>query len=121
MRIPDGRECPYYYVDTRRWREGKEELCRLLAGTDDAARWTSELCRRCPVPDIRRANACPNMQLHARIRRPRWQFWKPLRIVVRATCTKSKGPVKDPYVGCGQCHGAIEFVVADEENLDEKR
>lgn len=115
MRIPDGRECPYYYVDTRRWREGSEERCNLLIETKDADRWTADLCRQCPVPDIRRANACPNMQLHARIKRPPWQFWTSPRVFVYATCTKTEGPVKNPYVGCGHCHQSIEFVVADED------
>jgi hypothetical protein len=115
MRLPDGRECPHYYVDTRRWHEGQEERCLLLADTEDAERWTIRLCRQCPVPDIRRANACPNMTLHARIERHPWQFWKRPSVKVHATCTKSEGPVKDPHVGCGHCHQAIEFVVAEEK------
>jgi hypothetical protein len=115
MRIPDGRECPYYYVDTRRWREGSEECCQLLANTEDVERWTVRMCDSCPVPDIRRANACPNMQLHARIKRPPWQFWTSPRVFVYATCKKTEGPVKNPYVGCGHCHQSIEFVVADED------
>jgi hypothetical protein len=115
MRTPDGRECRHYYVDTHRWREGKE-TCRLLEGTPDAERWTSDLCRTCPVPEIRRANTCPEMQLHARIQRRPLRFWEGPRVHVRATCEKGGGPVEDPYVGCGLCHEPLNFVVADEES-----
>lgn len=113
MRIPDGRECPHYYIDVHRWHTGQEE-CRLLAGTEDAERWTSDLCATCPVPDIRRANACPNMTLHARIGRRGLRFWERPRVLITATCSEVQGPVKDPYVGCGQCHNPITFVVAEE-------
>jgi hypothetical protein len=115
MRTPDGRDCPYYYVDTHRWRQGAE-TCRLLEGTPDAKRWTSDLCHTCPVPEIRRANTCANMQLHGRIRRQPLRFWEGPRVQIHATCEKSGGPVEDPYVGCGLCHETLNFVVAEEDN-----
>ncbi len=118
MRTPEGRECPHYYADVQRWHVGKAE-CRLLEGQPDATRWTAALCASCPVPDIRRANACPNMVLEAHIGRRPWHFWERARMLVRASCTRTPGPVTDPYVGCGQCHDTLNFVVAGEE-IDQK-
>jgi hypothetical protein len=115
MRTPDGRECPHYYVDVHRWHEGRAE-CRLLEGTPDAERWQPTLCRACPVPEIRRANACERMVLHARVARRVLQFWKGPQVKVTATCTRSRGPVDDPYRGCGYCHDTFTFVVAEERS-----
>ncbi len=109
MRLPDGRLCPYYYVERGRWHEGKPQ-CRLVKG-ETARHWKAELCATCPVPDIRRANACPHMHLHLRLRR---FFLRRPRLEVQATCDLG-GSVADPYVGCGRCHGPLEFVVADAE------
>lgn len=113
MRTPDGRECPYYYADVQRWHTGREE-CRLLEGQTDAAQWTSDLCATCPVPNIHRANACPNMKLHARtrgrIRGRIWRFWEKPGMVITASCSKSGGPVANPYIGCGQCHEELTFI-----------
>ncbi|HDQ34801.1 MAG TPA: hypothetical protein ENN14_00620 [Chloroflexi bacterium] len=110
MRTPDGRECPYYYADFHR-REVGIEVCRLLEKTPDAAEWNAEFCTACPVPEIRRANTCEKMVLHARIGRRR--FWQPRRVLIRATCTLTPGEVQNPYVGCGQCHRPLHFVVAE--------
>lgn len=112
MRTPDGRECPYYYADNQRWRTGHEE-CRLLEGHPDAAQWTASLCGACPTPNIRRANACPTMKLHARIRRRPLRFWEAPRMCIEATCTKSSGAVANPYTGCGQCHEALTFITRE--------
>ncbi|MGC9399340.1 MAG: hypothetical protein ACP5HM_09415 [Anaerolineae bacterium] len=120
MRTPQGRECPYYYVDTRRWREGREERCLLLKDEEDIAHWSSQLCRRCPVPAIRRANTCPHMTLHAHVGRRPWHFWEAPRMLIHATCTRSEGPVQDPYVGCGRCHQTLEFVVVAEDERPEE-
>ncbi len=112
MRTPDGRECPYYAVSYHR-RTTPQETCHLLEGE---RRWHSGLCARCPVPDIRRANACPYLVLHACIRRVhRWRFWEPERVLVHATCRRSGDVVSDPYVGCGLCHTPLQFVVAEGE------
>lgn len=110
MQTPYGRECPFYTVNAHR-RSQAVERCHLLEGTPDAKRWTSEYCATCPVPDIKRANQCENMVLHAHIGRPRWRFWERPRMMIRATCTRSGGAVEDPMVGCGQCHAPLEFVV----------
>lgn len=114
MKTPYGQECPHYYLDTRRWHQGKDK-CQLLP-PGEAARWSAKLCRDCPVPEIRRVNACPNMKLHAKVGRRPLRFWEKPRILIRATCSKSGGKVKNPYVGCGLCHPPVEFrVVADDE------
>ncbi len=110
MKTPDGRECPYYYADFHRRSPGVE-ICRLLQGTPDADEWTSDYCRTCPVPEIRRANACPHMTLKGRIGRR--YFWERRRVLVEASCSRSAGPVTNPYVGCGKCHETIEFVVVE--------
>lgn len=110
MRTPDGRECPYFYAGYHRQVTAKA-VCNLLDGKPDAQRWSPDFCATCPVPDIRRANACRNMVLDARVGKSGWRFWEKERMLVRATCTRTGTTVADPYVGCGQCHGSLTFVV----------
>jgi hypothetical protein len=118
MRTPDGRECPFYYADTHR-RAGTREHCHLLAASPDAAIWTSDFCLSCPVPDIKRANQCPDMTLQGHIRGKGWRFWRKPRMEIDATCIKSRGRVDNPMVGCGLCHASLTFVLAEEESNDE--
>lgn len=117
MRTPNGRECSFYYADYHRRVTGKE-LCRLIEGSSGARHWTSALCADCPVPDIQAANQCANMILHARIGKRPWHFWERPRLLVQATCKRNGKPVPNPYVGCGQCHAALTFIV--NETPDEK-
>jgi hypothetical protein len=119
MRTPDGRLCPFYYVDAHR-RSRVREACRLLEEEVDHARWTSELCAGCPTPEISAANRCETMILQARIAEPGWRLWQRRRVVVTATCTKTGGAVRDPMVGCGLCHTPLTFVVAPDAE-DESR
>jgi hypothetical protein len=100
MRTPADTECPYYYEDFYRGRSTQE--CRLVGLNPRSERWEPKLCARCPVPAIRRANACPHMVLEARVVR----HWLGLvrRVEVYAVCTKHQVEVEDPYVGCGHCH-----------------
>lgn len=102
MRTPYGKECPYFYGDYYRGRSHEE--CRLIGNQPDKQRWTSELCKTCPVPGIVLANACENMKLHASIQS--LPFGIRRRMNVKAFCTLVNGPVSEPYVGCGQCHRA---------------
>lgn len=111
MLTPEGRECPYYYANFHR-REQGVEVCRLLEDSPDAEAWTASLCATCEVPAIAQANSCRNMVYHARIGRRR--FWESRRVLVRATCNLTHQPVKNPYVGCGQCHTLFDFVVIEE-------
>lgn len=113
MRLPDGRECPYYYADFHRRSVGVE-TCRLLEHTADAAHWSLKVCATCPVPAIRRVNACPHLRLRGSLQR-RWGFIGAWRMVIRAFCDETMTAVADPYVGCGHCHQPPEFVVADED------
>jgi hypothetical protein len=97
---PAGNECRYYYEDYLRGRERQE--CRLLAQNPSSEPWRPELCASCPVPDILRANACPNLILEARVDR-RWLGLK-RRVAVSAVCSKYLVSVDQPAVGCGHCH-----------------
>jgi len=100
VRTPAGTECPYYYEDFYRGRSTQE--CRLIHSNTGSEPWKPKLCARCPVPAIRRANACPNMVLEARVVR-RW-FGLVHRVEVYAVCVEYQVEVQDPYVGCGHCH-----------------
>ncbi len=100
MRNPAGSECPYYYEDFFRGRSTQE--CRLIGRNPRSEPWQPTMCARCPVPGIRRANACPNMVLEARAVR-RW-FGLVRRIEVYAVCTEHQLEVDDPHIGCGHCH-----------------
>jgi hypothetical protein len=100
MRTPFGSECPFFYGDYYRGRN--QEECRLFENRPQAKDWTSELCRSCPVPAIKRANACENMMLIPRIVRSVPTFKK--KVTIQAYCEKSQQVVKNPEVGCGLCH-----------------
>lgn len=113
MRLPDGRECPYYYADFHRRAVGVE-TCRLLEHTNDAPRWSLQVCATCPVPAIRRVNACPHLEFIGRLQR-RWGLFGAWRMVIQAFCSQEGVAVADPYVGCGHCHRPVTFVVAGEE------
>lgn len=65
--------------------------------------WDSSLCRGCPVPGIRRANACEFIRLRPRVVRPLLSGFRK-QVQVTAYCDKSQGVVSEPQIGCGQCH-----------------
>jgi hypothetical protein len=100
MITPAGTECPYYYEDFHRGRNRQE--CRLIEKTPDGGRYTPDLCNRCPVPRIVLANACKHIVLEARASRGILGFGR--RINLSAYCTRSHQDVKEPEIGCGQCH-----------------
>ncbi len=99
MRTPSGVDCNYFYGDYFRGRSVEE--CRLLkvAGQN----WSPDLCKTCPVPGIVRANACENLQLKATVARP-FEAMFMRRVKVAAYCNKTRRNVKEPHVGCGECH-----------------
>jgi hypothetical protein len=99
MRTPAGTECKFYYEDYYRGSERRE--CRLLNRNPHSARWQPEHCRRCPVPGILRANACPDMILEGSVKR---RFLLGEKVVVEAYCMRTMRPVPEPHVGCGECH-----------------
>lgn len=100
MRTPSGIECRFFYGNY--FRGKSQEECRLIGKTPPPLNWTADLCKTCPVPGIIRANACPNLNLVAKVRRT--IFFLPRRVQVSAFCTKSKQSVSEPEIGCGQCH-----------------
>ncbi len=115
MRTPAGVDCEFYYQDYHRGRERQE--CRLIARRPTAEQWRPELCRTCAVPRILQANRCPNMALEARVKR---RFGLVRRMEVLAVCTLKQCEVKEPTVGCGECHryrpGAALFFTDEEES-----
>ena len=74
--------------------------CRLIAGNPASKPWRPSYCKTCPVPDILRANSCPNMTLEAWVG-ARWLILPQVR--VRAFCSLTEQIVKEPMVGCGRC------------------
>jgi hypothetical protein len=99
MRTPAGIECKYFYGDYFRGRNLEE--CRLLKASSQ--KWIPNLCRTCPVPSITRANACENMVLSAKVSKSASKLFKQ-RVQVTAFCTKTNKDVKEPHIGCGDCH-----------------
>jgi hypothetical protein len=111
MLTPAGKECRYFYGDYHRGREYEE--CRLLKKT--TFKWHPYLCEKCPVPDIVQANACEYMQFHPRLTR-QFLLMRP-QIKINATCSKCDCEVKEPKVGCGECHPLLDaFVVGSDES-----
>ena len=80
MRTPAGFECKFFYGNY--FRGQKKEECRLIGNAPAPNHWTPDLCQKCPVPEILRANSCENMELSAQVRRslrrwgltPLWQL-----------------------------------------------
>jgi hypothetical protein len=100
MRTPAGFECKFFYGNYFRGR--KQEECRLIGNAPAPGHWTPDLCRKCPVPEILRANACENMILKAQVKRA---FLGLVRSVqVSAYCKLSQQAVREPQIGCGQCN-----------------
>ncbi len=100
MRTPAGIECRYFYGDYYRGRQREE--CRLLAAASPPIEWRPALCSTCPVPGIQRANSCEHMRLIPRVQRP--FLILPPQVRISAYCEKSRQPVSEPHIGCGQCH-----------------
>lgn len=112
MLTPAGKECRYFYGDYYRGRSHEE--CRLLNAA--GLHWSPHLCAKCPLPDILLANACEHMQFTPRLERP-YLILSP-QIKVTAYCTKSKRPVDEPRIGCGQCHPLPEIFILDPNDTD---
>lgn len=100
MRTPAGFECKYFYGNYFRGR--KQEECRLIGNAPPPGHWTPDLCQKCPVPGILRANACEHMELKGRVKRSLLGIIR--KVEVSAHCTQSQQAVAEPHVGCGQCH-----------------
>jgi hypothetical protein len=103
MKTPAGKECRFYHEDFFRGKETQE--CRLLEMNPRGGKWKPSLCGGCPVPDILRQNACPNLVLEASVSKG----WLGLgeRVKVFAVCAKTMNEVSKPEVGCGECHPRV--------------
>jgi len=111
MKTPAGKECPYFYGDYYRGR--KVEECRLLQSANPPLPWQPNLCQSCPVPAIRLANACPDMDLIPSLARTLPLLKQTVRI--RAYCRKVNQDVPEPEIGCGVCH-PINFIQPGEND-----
>ena len=109
MKTPVGVECPYFFGDYHRGKNREE--CRLLAATIPSLPWQPRLCNSCPVPAIVRANSCEHMQLRPELKRP-FPFF-PHQVKVNAYCRKTHQDVKEPKVGCGECHKLPEIFLGE--------
>ena len=107
MRTPAGKECAFYYQDYFRGRETRE--CRLLQRNPKGGFWKPSHCASCPVPDILRQNACPNLVLEARVEKTLLGLRE--RVRVFAVCAQHIQEVAEPAVGCGHCHEALNVQV----------
>ncbi|MEM7031558.1 MAG: hypothetical protein AAF629_18500, partial [Chloroflexota bacterium] len=67
MKTPAGKECKYFFGDYHRGRNIEE--CRLLEKNRDSEPWKPSLCQTCPVPDILRQNASPNLILDGSVKK----------------------------------------------------
>ena len=99
MRTPAGKECKYFYGDY--YRGKNQEECRLLK--ESGERWSPDLCKTCPVPEIQMANACEFMKLSGHVVRPLYAVFQ-RRVHILVYCEKTERQVTEPHVGCGECH-----------------
>ncbi len=105
MRTPAGFECSYFFGDYHRGKNHEE--CRLIGNAPPPNNWTRDLCKNCPVPEIQRANACPDMVLTGVVERRFLGLQK--KVTVKAFCQKTNTTVADPHIGCGKCHDLPEI------------
>jgi hypothetical protein len=113
MRTPAGKECKYFYGDYYRGRNHEE--CRLLK--DANLEWVPRHCEQCPIPDIRLANSCDNLVYTPELRKI--FFFTKAQVEVTAYCTKTNQIVKEPRIGCGECHPALNnFVILPDDTDD---
>ncbi len=103
MRTPFGQECKYYYADFYRGRN--LQACRLAEANPESDAWNPDVCHSCPVPGILRANACEHLVLSGRVVKGLLGFGR--KMVIEASCTKTKRAVPEPHIGCGECHADL--------------
>ena len=119
MRTPAGKDCRFYFQDFHRGRNVQE--CRLATDNPASRRWKPADCTSCPVPDILRANASPNLALTLTIGAKFLGMGRQLSVT--AECAKHHLKLKDPFVGCPECNrerpGLDAFLNALEGTSDE--
>jgi hypothetical protein len=109
MRTPYGTECPFFFGEYHRGRD--QNRCDLIGNASPPRNWTPTLCKSCQVPTILRANGCTHMHLSAEVKPGIFRLGKSVKVT--AYCTRSHQDVKEPHVGCGQCHKSIDFQIED--------
>ena len=114
LKTPAGIECPFFYGDYYRGREREE--CRLIGNVPPPNNWIPDLCKVCPVPGILRANACSSMVLSAIVKRGFLGVGR--KINVSAYCNKTFQIVKEPEIGCGQCHPLPDVFSFEKNDTD---
>lgn len=107
MRTPAGTECRHYYEDFHRGRETQE--CRLVLANRHSLPWREDLCARCRVPAVLRANGSPDLRLSLTVVK-RFGFLTRLRI--DAYCLKHACAIDDPFRGCAACAPDVDTGVA---------
>lgn len=100
MRTPFGSECRFYYEDYHRGRDTQE--CHLVQQSSSRGNWSSQLCKRCPLPIIQQSNSCDNMVLSGQVRNGFLGLMRSMKI--SSYCSKAGNNVEEPQIGCGQCH-----------------
>lgn len=104
MRTPAGTDCRFYYEDFHRGRQTQE--CRLIERTRrsaDSLAWTPDLCGKCIVPAVERANGSKDLRLRLSVRK-RFGLFKSLELVAR--CAAHDRIIDDPMRGCALCREA---------------
>ncbi len=98
MRTPAGTDCRFYYEDFHRGRQTQE--CRLILRNRRSLPWAPDLCAKCPVPEILRANGSPDLRLEATVHK---RFGLLRTLSVEAYCLRHVIEVEDAIRGCPQC------------------
>jgi hypothetical protein len=112
MKTPAGKECKFFYGDYYRGRHHEE--CRLLK--DHQLSWSPAMCQDCPIPDILLANSCENLEFTPSISKPLF-FMKP-KVKIKSFCTKTNQHVKEPKIGCGECHPGLQDLIVLPDDLN---
>jgi len=115
MKTPAGKECRYYYADFHRGRNIQE--CRNVKYNNNSEPWHAKDCTNCPVPDILRANADPNMELTVTVSKGFMGFGR--KIKVDAYNKNDGSVIENPYVGQVKDNPGLDiFRQALEDNDD---
>lgn len=100
MRTPAGKECRFYYEDYNRGRNLQE--CRLIRANPASLPWRPSDCSQCRVPEILNANASPYLELT--LTKAPVFLGLGRKLEVKASCTKHRIPIDDPFIGCPRCN-----------------
>ncbi len=102
MRTPAGTECPHYYEDFHRGRSQQE--CRLILRNPRSLPWSPEICAKCAVPSILRANGSEDLILEVTVVK---RLGRRKAVDVTAACLRHEAVIDDPYLGCPACRGEL--------------